>query len=522
MASAAHPRDPEAQREAGTRRGSLARMFVVEKDGDKGSEYGDTSAQMWNLYGLESEKYDKALVESWMGNTNSMLIFTGLFSTIVASLLIETYKTLRVDSGPETVALLIQVISQSNISRPSSTPIGGSQPTTATASAVRINILMFLSLFLSVSSALASTLVQQWARDYLQYSQPNAAPHKRGRVRAYMFSGLSQFQMRRFIEGVPVLLHASVFLFFWALSDFLHTIDAVVGLVARYSLVALLAVYMTLSISPLISGNSPYQTALTTPIKALVLIIHSFLTAAKRLARTTSPNLSQGDSGSSRAIKLNREVVLMDEANSRAPELDRFALHWLLQKLDGGDMDEFLKGLPGYVSSPLTEAKNLAEGLAAEHILRRIREHFTACVMSFELSEEACMSRVLACVSSLRLIFESSGTRTGGSDAGYIRAIIEHLDELCKRPDSVVALRASSVRCLAFHGFLIPYVRTDLQSLSDQRFPDYLVPLYAFLRTRKNTSSGQWRDLPTTLQWTLSGSNQVILPCGRTLYTMDH
>lgn len=41
----------------------------------KTAGYGDTSTKIWKLYGTESEKHDKALVNSWMGNTDSMLIF---------------------------------------------------------------------------------------------------------------------------------------------------------------------------------------------------------------------------------------------------------------------------------------------------------------------------------------------------------------------------------------------------------------------------------------------------------------
>ncbi|KAI0262303.1 hypothetical protein BC834DRAFT_1002878 [Gloeopeniophorella convolvens] len=205
MATAASPRDVERQHEA-TSRGFdflIPRMFRTEEDKDKDAGYGDTSAQIWKLYGIESEKYDKALVDSWMGNTDSMLIFTGLFSAIVASFLIETYKTLQPDTGSETVVLLSQLVAQSNASRPAPSSEADPLAFDASNTSVRVNILMFLSLFLSVASALASTLIQQWARDYLQYSQPSAAPHKRGRIRAFMFSGLSQFQMRRLITEFP-------------------------------------------------------------------------------------------------------------------------------------------------------------------------------------------------------------------------------------------------------------------------------------------------------------------------------
>ncbi|KAF8468054.1 hypothetical protein DFH94DRAFT_613941, partial [Russula ochroleuca] len=90
--------------------------------------------------------------------------------------------------------------------------------------AVRINIVLFLSFVLSITSAVSCTLIQQWCSEYLTFAYPRAAPHDSGRVRTYLFQGLRQFQMRRFMYGTYVLLHISVFLFFWALSDFFYTV----------------------------------------------------------------------------------------------------------------------------------------------------------------------------------------------------------------------------------------------------------------------------------------------------------
>ncbi|KAI0259011.1 hypothetical protein BC834DRAFT_834322, partial [Gloeopeniophorella convolvens] len=73
---------------------------------------GDIPSQIWKLYGAESDKYDRALVEGWKGHTDSMLILTGLFSAVVSAFLIETYKTLQPDSGTQTVTLLAQLVAQ--------------------------------------------------------------------------------------------------------------------------------------------------------------------------------------------------------------------------------------------------------------------------------------------------------------------------------------------------------------------------------------------------------------------------
>ncbi|KAH9956991.1 hypothetical protein BC827DRAFT_1104804, partial [Russula dissimulans] len=126
--------------------------------------------------------------------------------------------------------------------------------------AIRVNIVLFLSFFLSIMSAVACALIQQWCYEYLKFAYPRAAPHECGRVRTHLFRGLDRFQMRRFLYGTHVLLHISLFLFFWALSDFFYTVHTTVGAITRYCLIAALAVYTVLSISPLIFSNSPYNT----------------------------------------------------------------------------------------------------------------------------------------------------------------------------------------------------------------------------------------------------------------------
>jgi hypothetical protein len=364
--------------------------------------------------------------------------------------------------------------------------------------AIRVNIILFLSLFFSVTSALVSTLIQQWAREYLQYSQPSAAPYKRGRVRAYLFDGLSRFQMRRLTYGVPVLLHVAVFLFFYALSEWLYSINVPVGATARYCLVALFAVYMTLSVLPLIVQNSPYQTALTTPLQACISLIQLSYFGLRQLVRYSRVSEGQKSSGLFRNLHFDRARALMKEIKKkmRASKLDRSAMHWLLQELEEDNMDTFLNGLPGYIHSRLTNKKLVVEGLIEDGVLGRIREHITTCLSSVELSPEKSMSRASACINSLRLISETAAnTAVGrpGLESDDIRAIMVSLEPLLF--NSSTALRASCIRGLVIREFLIPLANLDAEELRTKMFPDYLMPLYSVIRGWKTTEISQWSHL---------------------------
>ncbi|KAJ6556169.1 hypothetical protein B0H19DRAFT_912472, partial [Mycena capillaripes] len=68
--------------------------------------------KLWAVYVHGAEKYDKALVESWKSDMDGLLIFAALFSAIVTAFVIESYKTLKSDSGDQTVQLLVQISQQ--------------------------------------------------------------------------------------------------------------------------------------------------------------------------------------------------------------------------------------------------------------------------------------------------------------------------------------------------------------------------------------------------------------------------
>ncbi|KAI0245458.1 hypothetical protein BJV78DRAFT_1287813 [Lactifluus subvellereus] len=74
--------------------------------------YHEIASKFWSRSLRKSEKHDKELVDTWKGDADGILIFTGLFFSTVASFIIESYKTLRQDSGDATVQILSQISGQ--------------------------------------------------------------------------------------------------------------------------------------------------------------------------------------------------------------------------------------------------------------------------------------------------------------------------------------------------------------------------------------------------------------------------
>jgi hypothetical protein len=312
------------------------------------------------------------------------------------------------------------------------------------------------------------------------------------------------------MSGIHALLHLSVFLFFWALGDFFFIVNHHFGTASRYALIGPVMIYITLSIHPLMSINSPYNTPMTPPLRTACIILRIFFRSPWWLPQLilrkdfdlTGLRYYDG-------IHFDRARLYSMEAGKQAKTLEPYAMTWLFTDNDfsDSDMDKFLEGLPGYISSKHTESDQLYKYLTAEHITTRIKGHLMTCATSVELFEEASITRVFSCARALQLIFrlDDSLERNGSpsvqdknlqSQKIYIQDIIDNFQTLCDAVDPTMALRASCIRGLAVHGLL--------SQLDSSHFPMSLIPLYSlfFPNNKADTgdpdeqeSKGMWKGL---------------------------
>ncbi|KAI0268472.1 hypothetical protein BGY98DRAFT_895452, partial [Russula aff. rugulosa BPL654] len=219
----------------------------------------------WGLYLSQAEKIDKEHSESWTANTDGVLVFTGLFSAVIAVFLVASYQLLLPSPTDTTNHLLTQISQQlstngTGLSQPLPPANTSFQPT---SSAVRVNVLWFTSLSMSTACALWATLMQQWTRRYMQVAGRPYGPPKRARIRAFFAAGVEKFGLPAAVEVLPALLHASVLLFYIGLVDFLLNINHTVAFFLLTWAAMGCLIYFILTIMPLFYPNSPYQTPLS-------------------------------------------------------------------------------------------------------------------------------------------------------------------------------------------------------------------------------------------------------------------
>ncbi|KAJ7486953.1 hypothetical protein FB451DRAFT_1554099 [Mycena latifolia] len=356
-------------------------------------------AKIWSVYISEAEKYDKALVESWKSDMEGMLIFAGLFSAILTAFLIESYKTLTPDPGDDIVRLLAQISLQlAGISNGTSVEIVPSDPFVPQLTSLVCNALWFVSLGLSLSCALIATLVEQWAREFQHKSEMRSAPIIRARIFSYLYYGLKRFNMPAVVELIPLLLHASLIIFFVGLVAFLIPVNTGIMILSVFLLALVTIVYVVFTLLPLFYLDCPYRTPLSSGLWRTFAALGSLSRHNPAKHSNKSP------------IEVSMVDVMGAEALRRSEQRnvrDHRALCWTVRSLtDDAELEPFVEGIPDVLWSSHGRRSAFNEHMKAllnnpeVRLLHRL-EHFLRSCDSDLLSPEIQSRRSISAMRAL-------------------------------------------------------------------------------------------------------------------------
>ncbi|KAH8822247.1 hypothetical protein DL96DRAFT_1748445, partial [Flagelloscypha sp. PMI_526] len=184
----------------------------------------DEEGAVWIGYLEVADAYDQDMIAGFKHSIDGLLILAGLFSTIVATFVTQTYQSLK--SSREDLGLTLQLeqieLLRLMVGNSSSVP-----PSTVTRDAnsftqidVWVNGLFFTSLALSMGSALLGGLVRQWLQSYLSHVTGSAK--SRAIARQFRFDGVRKWKLAQIVGTLPLLLHLAFIAFFAGLSLFVY------------------------------------------------------------------------------------------------------------------------------------------------------------------------------------------------------------------------------------------------------------------------------------------------------------
>ncbi|KAN0107469.1 hypothetical protein V8E52_010146, partial [Russula decolorans] len=296
---------------------------------------------MWQLYISQAEKHDPQLAEHWKGQTGTILNFAGLFSIVVSIFLTKAIGSLRPNSTELLLGQISLQLGQSTTSNATFLPVTDILSTRPSDLDVAVNVLWALSLIFSLTCALSAILVQQWIQEYFSYSRCHTVPSTRARIRAYLFDGLSQHRLDQMISAIPLLLHLSLLLFGAGLITCFFSLNNVVAYTAlvAYSIVG--AVYILLSIAPLIDLSSPFKTPISNLLwHTLQLNQLTVLYATRSLTSCISLD------------SIFFRFPIEQDLESTHSNSDVYALRWAISSVQTDhELESFISAIPRFLDS---------------------------------------------------------------------------------------------------------------------------------------------------------------------------
>ena len=310
----------------------------------------------------------------------------GLFSSTVATFITISYPRLQQDPNVVTQSLLAQISQQlpsanSNDLIPPATQSTIQTPFSPSASVVFINSVWFLSLVLSLTCALMATLLQQWARRYLQMVRQNHPPHISAHIREYFYQGARRFGIFGLAELLPSLLIVAVLLFFAGLVVFAflanHTVANITLAIVGFCFLS----YLVFTLMPLVFHDCPYCTPLTSVLwfasRKIVLAFYWVRDGGATYLHRHWDLLSErrvelcSQTHEKKAKLWSEDLVSQLEVSAKRISMEIYtkALAWTLHQLGKDhELEEFVAGIPD-----LYESNDLVSAAEIRHVERDIQ-----------------------------------------------------------------------------------------------------------------------------------------------------
>ncbi|KAF8494153.1 hypothetical protein F5888DRAFT_1805741 [Russula emetica] len=331
---------------------------------------------------VEGNDTDKA--ERHQKDAEGIVLFTGLFSAALAALIPVSIQDLR--PGPQ-----------------------DSLPFSPPRYAIWVNSLWISSLAISITSALLATLIQQWARRYVRITQTLGCAHKRARIRSYIINlnRIDNFHFLMATDGVPALIHLSVFLFFAGLLTLLWNISPIVFDTVVGWVVFCVVVYAYITLLPILRPDSPYYAPVSSlawyGYAEILYPVLEFLSPGpikRQLRRICNTEVRRPAARLLKRVEEKVGEIVLD----KSPKLDAKILESLLVTLgEDGARERFFEAIPGFYDSEVVHVDGVKENLMKSpdffHNFRRTVNQFLDQTLSSDsISESVRSRRLLTCL----------------------------------------------------------------------------------------------------------------------------
>ncbi|KAF9049050.1 hypothetical protein BJ165DRAFT_1464190 [Panaeolus papilionaceus] len=270
--------------------------------------FPEVEGDPWTKVAQMVTDLDEGMCNAWNEEIQNILLFSGLFSAVATAFAIETQTSLQPDPAVASVLLLAHLSSQLGNSSSVSTVNAIISPFQSTGDPIqplRINVLIYLSLVLSLGTALVGIIALQWIRSY-RSSEP-LAPQDRISLRHTRYESLIKWKVPEIISALPIILQASLIIFFTGLIEFLHSLNTTITIIIAVVVGVLMSFVLFTMVAPGLTtvwrsftklSRSPYESPQSWLFVRFLFLLeefyHAVSSAFTSLTRSFRSNFGQG------------------------------------------------------------------------------------------------------------------------------------------------------------------------------------------------------------------------------------
>lgn len=216
----------------------------------------------WSLCAEQVWTAENALVEKWKEDIGNLLIFDGLFMTILTGFIVAFYPSLHPDPTTEVLLVIVAQLStmtgQSKLTQQQQASLNDAAATSRpTPWILSTSTLWFAAMICGMCVASIAIAVCQWLHQHLD--RPSTMSRRSVLIWESRRRGLQKWEVQFIIDMLPLLLQISMALFLVGLLQLLWSLSHVVAIVATVLVVVLLAPSVCSVFVPAFAPECPYK-----------------------------------------------------------------------------------------------------------------------------------------------------------------------------------------------------------------------------------------------------------------------
>ncbi|KAI0267588.1 hypothetical protein BGY98DRAFT_1023217 [Russula aff. rugulosa BPL654] len=353
---------------------------VQDQTSQRLSHPSDTSITLFALYLQRAEKLDWAAFKLLKGDTDQILVFSGLFSATLAALIVPLFPNYG---------------DNINFFTAFTNPIPLPLPTQ------RLKPMLYL--LTSIFCATLALSLQRWAQPNSIIISPCYSLLEQARLHALFAAGFKTFKSLHLIKVIHGLIHISLVLFLYGLYQFSFYVPLSMVLEACLGIFGF--VYIFLTVFPVLRPGFPCST----PFSPVFAIAYACVVrgSSRLLYLATSPiRIRKG-----RAVRLPKNYyrgwnlwkLAEDKAQELAPRLDSEILKQTLDMLrSDDDLEQFFDAIPGFCASKIVhDPRQSLDVLGQQRLAEALIGFWNRTLSSNLVTESVKGRRLLVCMGTI-------------------------------------------------------------------------------------------------------------------------